>query len=535
MAVGRPAAAWPGAALLLVDDNATNRDLLTQRLAREGYTNVTIAVSGADALSRLAARNFDLVLLDLMMPGMNGDEVLERMKADARLRHVPVIMISALDEMASVVRCIQLGAEDYLSKPFNATLLRARVSATLERKRLRDEVVAQRDHLERELSAAREIQLAMMRTDFAPPTPVAPLEIDARLTPARQVGGDFYDVFWSDARTLCLVIGDVSDKGAPAALFMARSMALVRVLGARHARERTRLDPAALVARINDELCADNRHAMFVTLFVALLEPATGELRYCNAGHVMPYVVPAAREPTRLEAVHGRPAGIRKDSRYTAVTYTLRAGDTLFLFTDGITDATDASGAFYGDERLARTLARRRDAAPTALVEDVVADVQTFAGEALPFDDIAALAVRRVRAPVVSLTIANRMEDLAAAARLVDDVGRTHALSDDVVIDAHVVIDEVLSNLVRHAYTDSHVHDITITATVDADVLSLAVEDDGIPFDPLAAPAPATEGPLRERPEGGLGIHFVRNLMDSVAYRRIGDRNRLVLERRLSR
>lgn len=134
-------------ALLVVDDDEANRYTLASRLEREGYANVTTASDGRQALERLRAESFDLVLLDVMMPELNGYQVLEQMKASSRLRHVPVIMISAVDDMASVVRCIELGAEDYLPKPFNPTLLRARVGACLEKKALRDEIRAQADQL----------------------------------------------------------------------------------------------------------------------------------------------------------------------------------------------------------------------------------------------------------------------------------------------------------------------------------------------------------------------------------------------------
>jgi adenylate cyclase len=131
------------AALLVVDDNEDNRYTLTRRLGREGYANIATATNGREALELLQAKPIDLVLLDIMMPDMNGYEVLEHLKADPRLRHIPVIMISAVDEIESVIRCVELGAEDYLSKPFNPTLLRARVGASLERKKLHDQVRAQ--------------------------------------------------------------------------------------------------------------------------------------------------------------------------------------------------------------------------------------------------------------------------------------------------------------------------------------------------------------------------------------------------------
>ena len=144
------------AALLVVDDIDDNRFALSRRLARQGYLNVTTAVDGRQALELLNSKSFDLVLLDIMMPTVNGYEVLAQMKASSSLRHIPVIMISAVDEIESVIRCIELGAEDYLPKPFNPTLLRARVGACLERKRLHDQVTART----RELSESLEQQTA---------------------------------------------------------------------------------------------------------------------------------------------------------------------------------------------------------------------------------------------------------------------------------------------------------------------------------------------------------------------------------------
>ena len=147
-----------GPALLVVDDNEDNRYTLVQWLRRLGYTDVATAVDGHDALARLGARDFDLVLLDVMMPGLNGYEVLERIRGDDRWRHVPVIMISAVDQVESVVRCIELGAEDYLPKPFNPVILRARVSMCLERKRLRDQELRYLEDVARVTSAAAAVE-----------------------------------------------------------------------------------------------------------------------------------------------------------------------------------------------------------------------------------------------------------------------------------------------------------------------------------------------------------------------------------------
>jgi sigma-B regulation protein RsbU (phosphoserine phosphatase) len=204
------------AAVLIVDDNEHNRYTLTRRLKREGYANLTTADNGRQALEALNAGRFDLVLLDVMMPEMNGYQVLEHLKADRQLRDVPVIMISALDEMDSVIRCIELGAEDYLAQPFNPTLLRARVGASLEKKRLRDEVRASLERLELELDAARKLQAGMLLSAFPAPSAGQPVEVYALMEPAREVGGDLYDVFPARDGIRGFLVGDVCGKGAPA-------------------------------------------------------------------------------------------------------------------------------------------------------------------------------------------------------------------------------------------------------------------------------------------------------------------------------
>ena len=193
----------PPGRLLVVDDTEVNRDLLARRLRALGH-EVAMAVNGREALEVLGAREIDLVLLDIMMPEMDGFQVLERMRQDAALRTIPVIMISAVDEIDSVARAIELGAADYLPKPFNAVVLRARVTATLEKKRLEDADRLHTRALERDLEIGRQIQ-----RDFLPdalPQP-AGWEIAAAFHPARQVAGDFYDAFALEDGRVALVVG----------------------------------------------------------------------------------------------------------------------------------------------------------------------------------------------------------------------------------------------------------------------------------------------------------------------------------------
>jgi phosphoserine phosphatase RsbU/P len=383
------------ASLLIVDDNEDNRYTLSRRLARDGYTDVVAASNGGEALQLLRSRPFDLLLLDIMMPGMNGYEVLEQLKASRDLRHLPVIMISALDEMDSVIRCIELGAEDYLAKPFNPTLLRARVGAILEKKRLRDEMRSSLQRLEHEMDAARTLQLGMLPQVFPAFTPEQPVRVHAFMEPAREVGGDLYDCFYASENLFCFLVGDVSGKGAPAAMFMARTRSLVRM-----AVELWRqLSPDAIsLARIaeavNRELCQNNGERMFVTLFLGLLDTRKGVLAYVNAGHPAPCLLRSAGDLEKLDGKPEMPLGVRHNSAYQSRSVSLRRGDAVFAITDGVIEAMNAQSELYTSERLDAVLRAVCKASPEDMVRRVTDDVHAFTGSAPKADDLTVLALR---------------------------------------------------------------------------------------------------------------------------------------------
>ncbi|HEY6993409.1 MAG TPA: SpoIIE family protein phosphatase [Xanthobacteraceae bacterium] len=390
----RPKATGPR--ILVVDDNDDNRYTLTLYLDLEGYTNVATAQDGEEAIARLQASDFDLVLLDVMMPKIDGYQVLAWIKDQARLRDLPVIMISALNEMNSVVRCVELGAVDYLLKPFNPVLLKARLGSTLERKRLRDEVDAHLARLEQELDAARRLQMAMVPQSFPQPTAAFPLDLHASMEPAREVGGDLYDFFATEDGMLCFLIGDVSGKGMPAALFMARTKSLLRIatelMRSRHGAS---AGPAEIVARVNRELCQDNNDMMFVTLFFAMIAPGTGELEFCNAGHNAPYRLNGKTVET-IEGAKGIILGVRPDAVYGTGRLTLAPGDCVYLFTDGVTEAADPQDDLFSEQRLEAVLRAGVGLSAADIVKSVAAAVRDFVGPALPSDDITMLAIRRL-------------------------------------------------------------------------------------------------------------------------------------------
>src|SRR5262244_3947771 len=391
----RPMGAGPR--ILVVDDNDDNRYTLKLHLDLEGYTNVETARDGEEAIALLETSAFDLVLLDVMMPKVDGFQVLTWLKDQARLRDLPVIIISALTEMNSMARCIELGAVDYLLKPFNPVLLKARLGATLEKKRLRDEIDAHLARLQEELDAARRLQMAMVPQSFPPPSADFPIDLCASMEPAREVGGDLYDFFVTEDGMLCFLVGDVSGKGMAAALFMARTKSLIRIAtDLMRSRDGPSAAPADIIARVNRELCQNNGDMMFVTLFFAMLRPSNGEVEFCNAGHNAPYRL-KGQGLAPIEGGKGIILGIRPDAVYATGRSSLAPGESIYVFTDGVTEAANPDGELFAEARLEAVLRGGAGCSTAAeIVKSVGEAVRGFVGTALPSDDITMLTVRRL-------------------------------------------------------------------------------------------------------------------------------------------
>ncbi len=374
--------------ILIIDDSEFNRNLIERQLRRSGYT-VTTAIHGREGLDYVQHQPFDTILLDLMMPEMDGFTVLQQLKRDPQLRHIPVIIISAIDEIDDVVRCIEAGAEDYLTKPINATLLRARVNACLERKRLRDREQAQLKVIQYELELGRRMQADFLPTQL----PRVPgWEITATFVPAREVAGDFYDAFVLPDQRLVCFLGDVCDKGVGAALFMALTRSLLRAFIEQAAAEGT--DPLRAVAMTN-EYIARHHHASrtFSTIFCAVVEPVSGLVRYINAGHPAPFIM---RTDARIEllALTGPAVGWIADAQFTAGQVTLAYGDALLVYTDGVTEARTAAGELFGEARLLTTLQQVTGDAAHRL-EAVRQAVLDYSGRQQPEDDLTMLVIER--------------------------------------------------------------------------------------------------------------------------------------------
>jgi serine phosphatase RsbU (regulator of sigma subunit) len=377
--------------VLVVDDNAMNRDVLSRRLQRNGHT-VEAVEGGKQALACLETGKFDLVMLDIMMPDMDGYQVLAQLRQDAALAHLPVLMISAIGDSDSVVRCLALGADDYLTKPFDPLILRARVDAALVKKRLHDAEQRHTRSMERDLEIGRRIQAGFLPESLPQPPG---WEIAGRFIPARQVAGDFYDTYEIPGKGIAVLVADICDKGVGAALYMALFRSLLRA-GAtgEHARGS---DSASIlkaaVSQTNDYIARVHERAhMFATVFFGILDPASGRLDYVNAGHESALIVGAGTLKQQLGPT--APAiGLMPDCKVEVASTVLDPGDLLFAYTDGVLDATD-TGSSYGESRLIALLTQTH-ASADALLGTLGLALETYSAGADPFDDVTMLAVRR--------------------------------------------------------------------------------------------------------------------------------------------
>jgi len=379
--------------LLVVDDNKVNRMLLMHNLQEQGHC-VDLAVNGCEALELLRTNPFDLVLLDIEMPEMDGYQVLSTMKSDVQLRHIPVIMVTAVDEIESAIRCIEMGAEDYLPKPFNPVLLRARIGASLDKKHWRDKEQLYLKSLERELEIGREIQAGFLPTEL----PHGPgWEIAACLKSAKKVAGDFYDAFYLESeQKVCLVIADVCDKGVGAALFMTLFRSLLRfTIGATDAfGEHSPAAKLKYAVTLTNNYIADTHGetGMFATIFFGLLDPSDGTLTYINAGHEHPLVVNSNGNCTPLRNT-GPAVGVIPNVDFAVREVQLQPGELFFAFTDGAPDSLNLAEHRFGRERLVSLLSNHTSA--QTVLANVYAQLTEYIGEAEQFDDITLLVVRR--------------------------------------------------------------------------------------------------------------------------------------------
>jgi len=371
----------PKGNILIVDDAPANLRLLSQMLAEQGY-HVRPVPDGPLALAAVQAELPDLILLDVRMPEMNGYEVCERLKADTETRDIPIIFISALDATQDKVRAFGAGGVDYVTKPFQVEEVLARIETHLALRSLQARLQEANGKMERELALAGEIQTSFLPREL----PSIPgWQLSATLKPARQTSGDFYDFISLPNARLGFVVADVTDKGAGAALYMALSCTLIRTYALEYP-----LQPELVLSAANRRILRDTSASQFVTVFYGTLDPATGTLHYCNAGHCPPYHIRAENGGDVRKLIRtGIPLGIFADKTWGQEVVQFDPGDALVLYTVGITEARSEEAHFFGQERLLQSVRTNLGRSAREIQNAILTDVHRFVGDAPQSDDIA--------------------------------------------------------------------------------------------------------------------------------------------------
>ena len=375
--------------LLIVDDEPDLEHLMRQRMRRDvrsGLYTLYFAQNGVEALERLnEVPDIDMVLSDINMPRMDGLTLLAQIPNIAP--DIRAVVVSAYGDMKNIRTAMNRGAFDFVTKPIDFQDLRVTIERTLKNLEQWREALESRDKLVRlqnELNVASQMQQSILPTEFPDSDRC---QIFANMEPAREVGGDFFDVFPLPGGQIGLAIADVSDKGVPAALFMMSSRTLLKgsAIGA--------MAPGAVLKEVNNLLTEENEAAMFVTTFYAVYTPETAQVAYANGGHNPPLVVHPDGSSTLLPGTDGVALGVFPGIDFDQSAVELSAGDLLVLYTDGVTEAMNADGEEFGMERLQEVFSASRPETTEAANRAVFKAVHDFAGETPQSDDITCVTV----------------------------------------------------------------------------------------------------------------------------------------------
>lgn len=386
-------------------------------------------------------------------------------------------------------------------------------------------VTAEKERIGAELDVARHIQASMLPCIFPAFPERHEFDIYASMTPAKEVGGDFYDFFLVDDDHLAIVMADVSGKGVPAALFMMISKTLLKSAA------QSGLSPKAVLEKVNNQLCENNDAEMFVTVWLGILEISTGKMKCANAGHEYPAIMRRGGGFQLFKDKHGLVLAGMEGARYREYELELNEGDRLFVYTDGVPEATNADTVLYGTDRMLHALNEAKDRSCCELLASLHRDVDAFVGAADQFDDITMLCIelRTVANGMKKIGIAPTLDKLPEATGFFEDILSAANAPMKVIAQVNVAVDEIFSNIARYSGATA----ATLGCSLADGRMTLRFSDNGRPYDPTGKPDPDTTLSAEERDIGGLGIFMVKKIMDEVTYEYVDGLNILTLVKAL--
>ncbi len=385
---------------------------------------------------------------------------------------------------------------------------------------LESKTATDKEKMKSELNVASEIQLSVLPKDDKNDE-----NVYGMMEAAKEIGGDFYDYFYIDDSHLALVIGDVSGKGIPAALFMMKTETLIKSLTMSF-----REDTSFIMKRSNVALCNNNDANVFVTCWLGILNLASGELKYTNAGHNKVMAI-LDGTPQFLGGKPGVVLGAFEESKYTEEKITLSKNDRLVLYTDGVTEAHNINKELYGEDRLLKFAKNNRNHNPESFVTALKKDIDAFASGCEQFDDITILSYKYTAD--VPFTESREFDaDVKELDNLFDYSSRVLKqldFSNRDVIMINTALEEIFVNVAHYAYSENGKGKVIITLSRTKDSVSFVFKDGGKPFNPLELKDPDITASSDEREVGGLGIFMVKKIMDDVKYEYVDNQNVLTL------
>ena len=502
--------------VLIVDDTPTNIDLLVNTLKYD--YRLGIAKNGPRALEYAEKYVPDLVLLDIMMPGMNGYEVCTRLKAATKTKDIPVIFITAMSEGGHKTRGFEVGALDYITKPFHAAEVKARVKTHLSLKKARDQ----------EIYIASKIQKTLLLGQ--PPQNIQGIQIAHLSAPSQKVDGDFYDFFKHNNQCFDIVVGDVMGKGIPAALLGAALKShLLRVLNELRLSIPTDnlLEPAQIVSSVHAHMIDQLVDLeTFVTLCYARFNMANDLFSFVDCGHMR--TIHYHGDTKRCVLLQGinMPLGFPEKEPFRQTAVHFKPGDLFVFYSDGLTESRDRDGNLYGEKRLVDFVRLNANIELEKLIAAIWNDIIVFS-ESESFDDDVTCVLVKVdnqasHAVFPEEDQLNIMSDLKELEKVRTFIREFCARVDVSILDnkqlgmIELAATEVMANIIKHSYKQRAGEPIQVNAKMSPDEVVFEFFDWGEGFDPVSAPPPVFDGSR----DDGFGLHIITHTVDEVIYSR---------------
>ena len=399
--------------------------------------------------------------------------------------------------------------------------------ANNERKLNRAQIVQER--LSSELRIAQEIQMGMLPKEFSPYSDRNDLQIFGSLVPAREVGGDVYDFFLRDEK-LFFCIGDVSGKGVPSAIIMAEIHSQFRMASVHET------NPAHIMQTLNTASCEGNEKNIFITFFIGVLDLPTGRLRYCNAGHDIPYLLKSAdsHEISQLPVIANIPIGLFDDFEFKMQETVISQDTSIFLYTDGLTEAKNVAHEQFGISRIEKVLEQNTQIAPEEIVGKMSNEVHQFMEQEEQSDDLTMLAIKYMPKKneythEEELMMTNNIKCVDQLNKFVESFTDRLGFDTSKARNIKLAVEEAVVNVMEYAYPAGTTGDISLKVMYNEQKMKFVITDSGVAFNPTKATLADTTLSVEDRPIGGLGLLLVRELMDSINYERIDNKNTLTL------